>query len=74
VNVAGGSLQLKVPGGQRTSPIQGAEVYTTDNDILYGSVRTWVQTSNVAGTCQGTSCPIQSMTRSSHMRERPILL
>ena len=53
VNVAGGALQLKVPGGQNTSPIKGAEIYTTDKDILYGSVRTRVQISNVAGTCHG---------------------
>ena len=55
VNVAGGSLQLKVPGGQKTSPITGAQVYTTDADILYGSVRTRVQVSSVAGTCHGMS-------------------
>ncbi len=57
VNVNGGSLQLKVPGGQHASPITGAEVYTTDKDILYASVRTWVQVSNVAGTCHGSLCP-----------------
>ena len=45
-----GTMQLKVPGGQNTSPIFGAEVYTQENTILYGSVRTMVQVSAVAGT------------------------
>lgn len=53
VHVSGGSLQLKVPGRQHASPITGAEVYTITKDILYASVRTWVQVSNVAGTCHG---------------------
>ncbi len=57
VNLVGGALQLKVPGGQHASPITGAEVYTTDKDILYASVRTWVQVSSVAGTCHGVLCP-----------------
>ena len=45
-----GTMQLKVPGGQKTSPILGAEVYTKENTILYGSVRTMMQVSTVAGT------------------------
>lgn len=45
-----GTMQLKVPGGQNTSPIFGAEVYTKENAILYGSVRTMMQVSSVAGT------------------------
>ena len=45
-----GTMQLKVPGGQTTSPILGAEVYTIENTILYGSVRTKMQVSAVAGT------------------------
>ncbi|MCJ1475937.1 hypothetical protein MMC13_004601 [Lambiella insularis] len=49
VSVGDGSLQLKVPGGQATSPIYGAEVQTTIRDILYGSVRTMVQISEVPG-------------------------
>ncbi|MCJ1413341.1 hypothetical protein MMC19_007446 [Ptychographa xylographoides] len=53
VAVGGGTLQLKVPGGQTSSPIQGAEVQTTVQDILYGSVRTTVLVSEVAGTCHG---------------------
>ena len=53
VAVTGGALHLKVPGGQRSSPILGAELATTDKDILYGSVRTMVQISNVAGTTHG---------------------
>ncbi|KAL6720509.1 hypothetical protein ACLMJK_002433 [Lecanora helva] len=54
VAVSGGALRLTVPGGQHASPITGAEVYTTDKDILYGSVRTTFQVSNVAGTCHGS--------------------
>ena len=47
------ALQLKVPGGQTSSPISGAEIYTNDRDILYGSVRTTAQISDVAGTTNG---------------------
>ena len=43
-------MQLKVPGGQKISPIFGAEVYTQENSTLYGSVRTMMQVSPVAGT------------------------
>lgn len=53
VAVSGGSLQLKVPGGQGASPILGAEIYTAVDDILYGSVRTTIKASTVAGTCHG---------------------
>ncbi|CAF9908234.1 MAG: hypothetical protein ALECFALPRED_004357 [Alectoria fallacina] len=53
VAVGSGSLQLRVPGGQTASPILGAEVYTQDKDILYGSVRTTMKASTVAGTCHG---------------------
>ena len=54
-NVAVGSqsLQLKVPGGQTASPILGAEISTQHKDILYGSVRTTMKASTVAGTCHG---------------------
>ena len=53
VAVASESLQLKVPGGQTASPILGAEISTKDQDILYGSVRTTMKASTVAGTCHG---------------------
>ena len=53
--VAGGNLQLKVPGGQSSSPITGAQVLTSDQDILYGSVRTVAMVSSVPGTCHGKS-------------------
>jgi hypothetical protein len=53
VSMSEGTLRLKVPGGQNTSPILGAEVQTTVQDILYGSVRTTVQVSEVPGTCHG---------------------
>lgn len=53
IAVTGGTLQLKVPGGQTASPILGAELATAEKDILYGSVRTTVQISSVAGTTHG---------------------
>ena len=53
VAVADKSLQLKVPGGQSASPILGAEISTQQKDILYGSVRTTMKASTVAGTCHG---------------------
>ena len=53
VSLSDGTLQLLVPGGQSTSPILGAEVQTTIQDILYGSVRTTVLVSEVPGTCHG---------------------
>ena len=53
VAVADGSLQLKVPGNQASSPIQGAQIVASDQDILYGSVRTTAQASSVAGTVHG---------------------
>ena len=43
-------MQLKVPGGQTAPTIKGAEVYTLEENILYGSVRTVMQVSTVAGT------------------------
>ena len=53
VAVNGGSLQLKVPGGQTQSPILGAQISTLNEDILYGSVRTTLKASTVPGTCHG---------------------
>ena len=50
VVVQDGTLQLKVPGGQTASPILGAEVYTSIDNILYASVRTTMQVSTVPGT------------------------
>ena len=50
VAVQDGTLQLKVPGGQTASPILGAEVYTSADNILYASVRTTMQVSTVSGT------------------------
>ena len=57
VAVTGGSLQLRVPGGQTADPVFGAEIETSETDILYGSVRTWVQVSSVAGTVHGKALP-----------------
>ena len=53
VSLGDGTLQLVVPGGQSASPILGAEIQTTIQDILYGSIRTTVQVSEVPGTCHG---------------------
>ncbi|KAI4854652.1 concanavalin A-like lectin/glucanase [Aureobasidium sp. EXF-8845] len=47
----GRPLQLRVPGGQKKSPIQGAEFTTAYDDILYASVRTVAKVSAVPGTC-----------------------
>lgn len=55
VTISEGTLQLQVPGGQSTSPIHGAEVQTVNEDILYASVRTTVQVSDIGGTCHGKS-------------------
>ncbi|KAG9945117.1 concanavalin A-like lectin/glucanase, partial [Aureobasidium melanogenum] len=49
----GRPLQLRVPGGQTKSPIQGAEITTAYNDVLYASVRTVAKVSSVPGTCNG---------------------
>ncbi|KAI9708175.1 MAG: hypothetical protein M1820_004129 [Bogoriella megaspora] len=46
-------LQLTVPGGQKASPIKGAEIATSFSDILYASVRTRAIFSSVPGTCHG---------------------
>lgn len=53
VSVAGGYLQLKVPGGQTTKPYQCAQVDTTVSDILYASVRTTAIFATPAGTVNG---------------------
>ena len=50
IAVQDGTMQLKVPGGQTASPILGAEVYTVEENIRYGSVRTMMQVSTVPGT------------------------
>lgn len=49
----GRPLQLRVPGGQTKSPIQGAEFTTAYEDVLYASVRTVAKVSSVPGTCHG---------------------
>lgn len=65
VFAADGYLQIMVPGGQTPSTAQNnpitaqnsitaGEVSTTDNGILYGSVRTTALFSTVPGTVQGS--------------------
>jgi len=51
--IHGDSLSMLVPGGQNSSPILGAEIRTTVDDILYGSVRTVAKASTAAGSCHG---------------------
>lgn len=55
VSVSGGHLNLKVPGGQNSSPIRGAGVNTVAGDILYASVRTKAIFSTEPGTVQSKS-------------------
>ncbi|KAI5200398.1 concanavalin A-like lectin/glucanase [Aureobasidium subglaciale] len=49
----GQPLKLRVPGGQKKSPIQGAEFTTAYDDVLFASVRTVAKVSAVPGTCHG---------------------
>jgi len=53
VQVNGGYMNLKVPGGQTKVPYSGAEVQTCVGNILYGSFRTRAIVSNTPGTCSG---------------------
>jgi hypothetical protein len=71
VSVSGGYLNLKVPGGQSSSPIRGAGVNTAANNILYASVRTQAIFSTVPGTVQSkspayTHFPNQEVPTSTH--------
>ena len=45
-------LELVVPGGQTTSPLQCAEV-STDFEVLYASVTTYAILTDEAGVCNG---------------------
>ena len=49
------TLHLRVPGGQE-GMIYNAQMCTTVQDILYGSVRTWAKISDVPGVCHGKFC------------------
>ena len=61
VQVANGTLQIKVPGKQKSLPILGGQVETAVQDILYASVRTTAQVSSVPGTCHGMCCLASSL-------------
>ena len=50
-----GYVNLRVPGGQRSSPIRGAGINTVAGNILYASVRTNAIFSRVPGTVQSQS-------------------
>ncbi|EME47136.1 glycoside hydrolase family 16 protein [Dothistroma septosporum NZE10] len=52
VQVQDGYLELAVPGGQTTSPIQCAEV-STDFEVMYASVSTYAILVEEAGVCNG---------------------
>jgi hypothetical protein len=52
VQVSDGFLQLTVPGGQTTSPIQCGEV-STDFEVLHASVSTFAILTNESGICNG---------------------
>ena len=49
----GDSISLLIPGKQTTSPIRSAELRTSYEDILYGSVRTVAKASLAAGGVHG---------------------
>ncbi|KAG9744614.1 glycoside hydrolase family 16 protein, partial [Aureobasidium melanogenum] len=57
VDAKDGSLTLTVPGRQpyctEASPCGSAQITTTANDVMYGSVRTVAKTPNVWGTVSG---------------------
>lgn len=48
-----GYLELVVPGGQDTSPLQCAEV-STEFEVMYASVRTYAILVGEPGVCNGT--------------------
>ncbi|KAK4629151.1 hypothetical protein CLAFUW4_08507 [Fulvia fulva] len=52
VQVQDGYLELRVPGGQTTSPIQCAEV-STDFEVMYASVMTYAILVDEPGVCNG---------------------
>jgi hypothetical protein len=72
----GRPLQLRVPGGQTKSPIQGAEFTTAYDDILYASVRTVAKVSSVPGTCHGIAFlrPFPHLALSNSQMHRFLLL
>ena len=51
--VSDGYLNLEVPGGQTSAPIQCASVQTQEGDIKYASVRTTAIFSAEPGVCHG---------------------
>ncbi len=53
VKVSDGYLQLKVPGGQKTSPLSCAQVTTSFSIIKYASIRTTAIFGSSAGTVNG---------------------
>lgn len=53
ITTTGQPLRMLVPGAQHTSPIQCAEMTTSYNDVLYGSIRTVARASNISGVVHG---------------------
>jgi hypothetical protein len=52
---SGQPMQMIVPGGQTTDPLDTCQLVTRYNDVLYASVRTIAQASPVNGTVHGMS-------------------
>lgn len=53
VEVSDGYLVLKVPGGQKSSPITCGEVTTSETEILYASIRTTAILTEEPGVVDG---------------------
>ena len=51
--VSGGYLNMKVPGGQSSSPIKTAQLQTKEEGMLFASIRTTAILSSVQGICHG---------------------
>lgn len=50
---SGQPMQMIVPGGQTTDPLETCQLVTRYDDVLYASVRTVAQASPVNGTVHG---------------------
>lgn len=50
---SGQPMQMIVPGGQTTDPLETCQLVTSYDDVLYASVRTVAQASPVNGTVHG---------------------
>ena len=72
VDVSDGFMTLTVPGGQSKSPILCGEVFTEQDRIFYGSVRTYAVFSKVPGTVHGKrNHPVHSSQLTSNAPNNP---